>query len=350
MRWRSYRSMTLRIVTALAGAKVGGAEAFFVTLTAALARAGVSVHAILKPNAQRQDALTLAGVEHSLAPFGKFLDFETGRVFRRVAAAFRPDAVLAFAGRAATKAPRGDYALVGRLGGYYNLQNFHKCDALICNAPDLVRYTVEGGWQKERVFHVPNFPGLDVGEAVSRESLGTPQNVPLALALGRLHRNKALDVLIKAAARIPNLWVWIAGEGPEREALEVLATELGVSTRIRFLGWRQDRASLFKAADFCVYPSREEPFGNVVVEAWGYGLPLIAAASTGPRWLIRDREDALLTPVDDVDALTEAMHLMIVDRDLRARLALAGHARVAADFSEASIIRRYVEILSSVRR
>ena len=341
--------MTLRIVTALAGAKVGGAEAFFVTLTTALARAGVSVHAILKPNAARQDALTAAGIGFSLAPFGKFLDFETGRVFRKTAKEFRPDVVLAFAGRATAKTPRGDYALIGRLGGYYNLENFRNCDALICNAPDLVRHAMDGGWQKERVFHIPNFPSLEAGQEVSRESLGTPKEAPLALALGRLHKNKALDVLIKAAVRIPNLWVWIAGEGPERGALEALAAEQGVASRVRFLGWRQDRAGLFKTADFCVYPSREEPFGNVVVEAWGYGTPLIAAASTGPRWLVRDREDAILTPVDDVDAVTDAMRELIADRSLGVRLAAAGRARVAAEFSEDPIIRRYIQILESVR-
>ena len=131
-----------------------------------------------------------------------------------------------------------------------NLNNFRRCDYLVCNAPDLVRYCVERGWAKERVFHIPNFPNLEEGTAVSRASLDTPEGAPLALALGRLHPNKALDVLIRAAARLPELWVWIAGEGPERAALEALAKELGVSSRVKFLGWRTDRAGLFEAADF----------------------------------------------------------------------------------------------------
>jgi len=64
---------------------------------------------------------------------------------------------------------------------------------------------------------------------------------------------------------------------------------------VKFLGWRDDRAGLFKAADLCVYPSREEPFGNVVVEAWSCGVPLVTAASIGPTWLVKDGEDAILT-------------------------------------------------------
>lgn len=342
--------MALRIVTALAGATVGGAEAFFVALTASLGRAGLPVHAVMKANPQREADLVKAGVPVSLAPFGRLLDFRTGVVFRQVAADFQPDIVLAFAGRAASLTPRGTYKTIGRLGGYYNLANFRHCDHLVCNAPDLVRYVTEGGWPTQRVSLIPNFPNLEPATNVRRQDLGTPEGVPLAVALGRLHRNKGLDVLIAAAAQVPDLWVWIAGEGPERQNLEALAARLGVQTRVKFLGWRNDRAGLMKAADFCVYPSREEPFGNVVVEAWGYGTALIAAASTGPAWLIRDGEDGLLVPVDDADALANGIRKLITTPDLRVHLVAKGHKRIDAEFTEESIIRRYIELFESVRR
>ncbi len=146
---------------------------------------------------------------------------------------------------------------------------------------------------------------------MDRAEFQTPQAAPLAVALGRLHRNKGLDVLIRAAAAIPELFVWIAGEGPEANALRRLSRDRGVADRIRFLGWRSDRAALFAAADLCVYPSREEPFGNVVVEAWSCGVPLIATRTPGPSWLIRDNEDAILAPVDDVAALAEAIRILL---------------------------------------
>ncbi len=341
--------MTLRIVTALAGAKVGGAEAFFVALTASLARAGIPVHAVMKANAQREADLAKAGVGVSLAPFGKVLDFRTGAVFRQVAASFQPDIVLAFAGRAASRTPRGSYKTIGRLGGYYNLANFRHCDHLVCNAPDLIRYVTEGGWPKQNVSLIPNFPNLEPATEVRRQDMGTPEGVPLAVALGRLHRNKGLDILIEAAARVPDLWVWIAGEGPERQNLEALTARLGVETRVKFLGWRNDRAGLLKAADFCVYPSREEPFGNVVIEAWGYGTALIAASSTGPAWLIRDGEDAILTPVDDIEATAAAIRRVISSPDLRAYLVANGCKRIEAEFTEENIIRRYIELFESVQ-
>jgi glycosyltransferase involved in cell wall biosynthesis len=178
----------------------------------------------------------------------------------------------------------------------------------------------------------------------------TPQEAPLAVALGRLHPNKGLDVLIKAAASLPELFVWIAGEGPERGRLENLAKDLGLQRRIRFLGWRSDRAALYKAADLCVYPSREEPFGNVVVEAWSCGVPIVTTASTGPAWLTRNNEDAIVTPVDDVEAFAAGIRQLIASKAVGARLVAAGRRRVAEEFSQGAIIRQYIALFEKVRR
>jgi glycosyltransferase involved in cell wall biosynthesis len=340
--------MTLKILTVLAGAPVGGAERFFVSLTCALKKTGLDIRSVLKPNEDRETALAQQGILYDTAPFGSLLDFSTTRVLRRMAAEFHPDVMLAFAGRAASFLPRGGYVRMGRLGGYYNLKNFRHCEHLVCNAPDLVRYVTEGGWPRERVFLIPNFPALPDGPKLDRRSLDTPDDAPVALALGRLHPNKGLDILIRAAASIPGLIVWIAGEGPERSNLERLTKQLGLSGRVKFLGWRNDRASLLLAADLCVYPSREEPFGNVVVEAWSCGTPLVTTASTGPRWLVRDGEDALMTPVDDAEALAACIRKLIASPELGASLASAGRRRVAGEFSETAIVNRYIELFERV--
>src|SRR5258708_14680077 len=118
---------------------------------------------------------------------------------------------------------------------------------------------------------------------VARAALDTPEDVPLALALGRLHSNKAFDVLIEALARAPGIHLWLAGEGPARAQLESRAARLAVSNRVRFLCWREDAPALLATADMLVCPSRHEPLGHVVVEAWAAGPPRGAAASAGPR-------------------------------------------------------------------
>jgi glycosyltransferase involved in cell wall biosynthesis len=344
------RSMALNILTVLAGAGVGGAETFFVSLTTALKRSGLEVHAVLKPNARREAALAQGGVAFETAPFGGLFDFVTGKTLRHAADVIRPNIVLAFAGRAASFARRGDYVVMGRLGGYYNLKNFRHCDHLICNAPDVVRYVTEGGWPKDRAHLIPNFPSVPDAPKLDRAAFGTPEDAPLAVALGRLHPSKGIDVLLRAAALMPSLWIWIAGEGPERAKLEKLAQQLGVASRVKFLGWRDDRAGLYKAADVVVYPSREEPFGNVVVEAWACGAPIVTTTSTGPQWLARDGEDAILVPIDDPRALARGIAKLLSSKDLVQRLVEAGNKRIKEDFSEAAILRRYIELFESVKR
>ncbi len=341
--------MSLKVITVCGVSALGGSETFFLTLSLALKRAGVDVRAILKRNGIREQALKAAAVPYDVLPFWVRFDPFTGPGIRRIAAAFRPDAVLTITGRGAAMTPPGNYALIGRLGGYYNYDYFRRCDYLVCNTPDLVRYVERGGWARERVFYIPNFPHIDDAPAVDRATLGTPADVPLAVALGRLHRNKALDVLLKAAAQIPGLWVWIAGEGPDKHKLTKLARDLGVENRVRFLGWRTDRGALLRAADVCVFPSREEPFGNVVVEAWAYGTPLVAAASTGPAFLTRPGEDAILVPVDDVAALAAGIRDVLGSKELAARLTANGRARVESEFSEKAVIGQYMRMFEQVR-
>jgi glycosyltransferase involved in cell wall biosynthesis len=308
----------------------------------------LSVHSVLKPSVERESLLRQAGIAFETAPFASPIDWQTQRVIRRTADTFRPEVVLAFAGRAARFVPRGEYRIVGRLGGYYNLANFRKCDHLVCNSPDVMRHVLSQGWPNGRASLIPNFAFVPDAPAISRSAFETPESAPLAVALGRLHRNKGHDVLIRAAARLPDLFVWIVGEGPERTYLERLARDLSVEQRIRFPGWRSDRAAIYRVADICVYPSREEPFGNVVVEAWCCGVPLISTRTAGPSWLVRDGEDAVLVPVDDATALAVAISRLLGSAALRQSLVSAGRRRVTAEFSRPAVVAQYTDLFRTL--
>lgn len=342
--------MSLRVMTTAAGAEFGGSETFFVSLTLALARAGVDVHAAMKAFPIREEAFRAAGIPYVRAPFFyPPLDFWTPYVIRRHAREFKPDCVLTFTGRGGAMTPPGDYALIGRLGGYYRLDYYKRCDYLTCITPDLVRHVVEGGFPKERVFFIPNFPVIQDAPAIDRAIFDTPQDVRLALALGRLHKAKALDVLLKATAQVPDLWLWIAGEGPDREMLVQLAKDLGIDKRVRFLGWRTDRSALLRASDICVFPSRFEPNGTVVVEAWAHGIPLVTAASAGPAWIARDNEDALIAPIDDVGGLADRMRAVLSSNELAAKLIANGRRRIEEEFSEKAVVGQYIKMFETVR-
>jgi len=345
---REAEPLISRVITVLAGAPVGGAETFFVTLSGALAHSGHAVCAVLKPNRLRQTALEEEGIGYETAPFASRFDWTTPRVLRRAAEKFRPEIVLAFAGRAAKAVPKGPYKVIGRLGGYYNLANFRRCDHLVCNSPDVLSHVVMQGWPRSRVTLIPNFAFVPDAPPANRSEFGTPDSAPLALALGRLHPNKGLDVLIRAAAQIPQLYVWIAGDGDERRKLETLADALNIADRVRFLGWRSDRGALYRAADICVYPSRAEPFGNIVIEAWSSGIPVVTTRTPGPSWLARDREDALFVPVDDAAALAQAIEELLGSRSLRDNLVAGGKQRIATEFSRSAVLGHYADLFRTL--
>jgi glycosyltransferase involved in cell wall biosynthesis len=172
----------------------------------------------------------------------------------------------------------------------------------------------------------------------------------LLLGLGRLHRNKAFDVLIRALARLPGVHAIIAGEGPERPALEALARAEGVADRVRLPGWRTDPANLLAAADIFVCASRQEPLGNMVIEAWSARRPVIAAAVGGPAELIDAGRTGLLVPADDAGALAEALDRALADPAQAAALAEAGRARYEADFAEAPVLSRWRDFLATVEK
>jgi glycosyltransferase involved in cell wall biosynthesis len=87
-----------------------------------------------------------------------------------------------------------------------------------------------------------------------------------------------------------------------------------------------------------------------VVEAWSCGVPIVTTASTGPAWLAHSGEDAIVTPIDDVAALADAIRSVVTSRPLAARLVAAGKRRVIEEFSEAPIVARYRDLFEKVRR
>ncbi|HEY3814915.1 MAG TPA: glycosyltransferase [Caulobacteraceae bacterium] len=319
----------------------GGAETYFVDLVAALKGAGLPTGAAIRGNAGREAALAEAGVETAVLPFGGPFDFSTRGGVARTAQAMGAGVVTAWMSRAARHAPRGPWRRIGRLGGYYDLKYYRGFDRLVGNTRDICDWIEAQGWPAERVSYIPNFAEAGDGAAVDRATLDTPAGVPLLLGMGRLHPSKAHDVSLAALAQIPDAWLWIAGSGPLEAELKAKASDLGVAGRVRFLGWRSDASALYRSADVCVFPSRYEPLGNTVIQAWAHGLPVVAAASKGPASLIRDGVDGRLTPIDDVDAFAAAVRDLIADAVLRKMLAAAGHARVGVEFSRDAVVAQW---------
>ncbi|MDO8913029.1 MAG: glycosyltransferase [Phenylobacterium sp.] len=331
----------MSVLHLLGTAGEGGAETYFVDLVSGLARAGVSQAAAIRPNPNRQAALAAAGVPTATFRFGGPIDILTKPQVGGFARRNDVKLALAWMNRAARHTPKGPVR-IGRLGGYYNLKYYRGFDELVANTEDIAEWIVGQGWPAGKVRCIPNFAAVPPETApADRAPLNTPADAPLLLSMGRLHDAKAHDVTLQALTQIPDAFLWIAGVGPQEAKLKAMAAALGVADRVRFLGWRTDASALYRAADVCVFPSRYEPLGNVVIQAWAHGLPVVAAASQGPAALIADGDDGLLVPVDDAEALAQATRRLLADPMLRIRLVQNGSDRVEAEFSEAAVVAQW---------
>ena len=333
----------------MAGSSGGGAELFYERLALAQHQAGEAVLPVIRGNAARAERLRRGGLAPSQLRFGGRLDLLTRPRLGRVLRGFAPDVTVAWMRRAARLLPTGDWVLAGRLGGFYDLSSYRRCDHLIGNTRGITDWIEAQGWPASRVHHLPNFADDHAGLRRLRPNW-LPPTARLVLALGRLHRNKAFDVLIHALAKLPHVMLLIAGEGPERAGLEALARREGVGARLRMPGWSDDPAALLAAADIVACPSRHEPLGNVIIEAFSARLPVVAAAAQGPLELITDGVDGLLAPIDNPEALAAAIGAVLDDPALAVRLAAAGRARFEAEFALAPVLARWRAFLGGAEK
>jgi len=346
----------MKILQVMAGGEFGGAETAFVDICIALHEAGEDVVVATRANDLRVPKLEAAGIVVYILPFGGRVDVFSRWKMAKIIKAFEPDIVQCWMSRAANKVPRWrasmgikPYAVVARMGGYYKLKYYKSADFFVGNTPDIAQYIRNKGVGDDRVRYIANYTDIEnVEHSVSRADLNTPDDATVLVALGRLHKVKAFDILIAAMAPLANVHLWIAGEGEEREALEGLSRELGCEERVHLLGWRDDRAALFEAADICVMPSRFEPFGNVFIQAWAQRIALVITKSEGPQQFVRDGVDALMVDVDDVDAMRNAIERVMGDDVLAQSLVENGFSHYESEFTKEQCVAGYLEFYHDI--
>jgi glycosyltransferase involved in cell wall biosynthesis len=196
-----------------------------------------------------------------------------------------------------------------------------------------------------RVVHnaVPVAPFERPADAGLRAQLAGPSKRPIILTCARLDPQKGLTTLLEAARLIPAAVFVIAGEGQMQGALRDQTRRLGLGDRIVFLGYREDVPSLLASCDVFVLPSLYEGLPLAVLEALAAGRPVVTTAIGGTDEVICDGLTGLLVPPNDPTALAAAIGRVLDEPLLATRLAVAGKARVAAQFSTERMVHRITE-------
>jgi glycosyltransferase involved in cell wall biosynthesis len=220
---------------------------------------------------------------------------------------------------------------------------------VFCPSAYLRKLVLSWGLPPERVSVLPN-PVPLVTEVGDRDELrrGFGLNGATLAFAGRLTAQKSLTRALDAVASADGVQLVVAGEGPDRPALELHAAELGISDRVTFLGAqpRQRIVELFRAADASILSSSWENFPHTVVEALAVGTPVLAMEAGGVGEVVRDGENGLLVPAGDASALAEAVRRYFADDALRERLRAAAASSVAAYAPE----RVFGELEATLRR
>lgn len=328
--------------------KDGGAERFFVHLVNGLARRGVEQTVVIRP-----DRLWRKDIENSCRIIeSNFRNLSPDRVLLPLKVSYlahreKPDALMSWATRASRLMPAYKGCIkVSRLGDYpTNLGYFKNTDVLVCNTPGIAEHVRRIGW-KRGVEVISNYTNTQRVAPVSRADFSTPQDAPVVMSMGRFVKRKGFHTLIEAISRLPGAYLWIVGDGEEHAALQALCVELGVESRVRFLGWQKDVRPFLAAADVFVMASSHEPLGNVILEAWAQERPVVSSRSEGPTWFMKEGESGLFADIGDVDGFAEAIGRLLGDKELAATVARGGHEALLRQFSEDAVVDAYLDLFT----
>ena len=193
-----------------------------------------------------------------------------------------------------------------------------------------------------------------------RRQLDIPANAVVIGICSRLAPSKGQDEFLRAAARVleqaPDTWFVVAGDDSiedgnrgYQERLKALAVSLGIAHRVKFLGFCEEMAPVYRTIDVCVDAAWEEAFGMVVIEPMVFGKPVIATNAGGIREIVENNQNGLLVQPKNVEALAEGMLALVLDPSLRKRLGERAREVVSERFDADAHAGRVSEVLAGAR-
>jgi glycosyltransferase involved in cell wall biosynthesis len=229
-------------------------------------------------------------------------------------------------------------------------------DAVVSNSRAGAEYLRDQGLPENAVAVVPNGRDLDAyrdGSADGlRDEFDVPEHAPVVGTVGRLVERKGQFDLLRAWALVreshPDAHLVVVGYGPEREALEALASELGVTASVRFTGARDDIPAVLDLLDVFAFPSHWEGHPGALLEAMAAGLPIVASDISGNDELVVDHETGLLVPPRDPPALARGINTLLSDDERARTLGEAARTEAYDRFTLTAMVDRFERVYDSV--
>jgi len=210
---------------------------------------------------------------------------------------------------------------------------------------------IASGIAGERVAVVHD--GVEIGAAttaeerrIARARWNVSSDILLLGCVGYLLPEKGQEALVRAMRPIreefPKCRLILAGDGPCRAKLQVLAQELEMGDAVLFAGFVDDVESVYRALDVFVFPSVAEPLGSSLLAAMAHGLPVIAAASGGVPEIVENGQNGILVEAPEAEKLADSIRRVLGDSALATRMGKAARETVAENFSADLLVENTV--------
>jgi glycosyltransferase involved in cell wall biosynthesis len=246
--------------------------------------------------------------------------------------------------------------LAWQSGGRFGRKIGARCrqaHAFVAISHDISRELGEAGYDPARIHSLPN--GVPVPEHPWQRRPDW-RSLPRAIFVGRLAPEKGLHSLVRAWPAVrkvhPEARLLLAGEGPERPALEDLALSLGMTVGpnrvVELMGSVTDVTAALRGADLFVLPSQEEGMSIALLEAMALGIPLVASSIPGNRRLVSDFKHGRLAPPGEPKALARAIIDQWDDFDRAFHMSRSARSRVEHEFSIATVAREHLALFTEL--
>lgn len=344
------KNFNLKVLNIIAGSKYGGAEIFFERLAKSFEK-----------NRNIKQKIILRSANDRFANLKKIIpDVEQIKLFNNInlfchfkiesiIKNFGPDIILTWMNRASKLLPYKKFkneVRVGRLGGYYKIKNYLKCDYLVTNTLDIRKYVISQGWDNKKVEFIPNF----VPENKSIVNKSTNKNKIKLLCMGRFHENKAFETLIRGMSFLPSYELSIVGSGQLKGLYELLIKKYKLSNRVKIYNWSNDISEFLNKSSILVCPSRHEPFGNIIIDGWAHKIPVVASNTGGPAKMIKHKYNGMKFEKDNVFDLTTKIKEIVSNPILKNKITKNGYNSFKINYSEDVIVQKYISFFNKISR
>ncbi len=290
----------MRVAQIMLSSEFGGAERSFTDISVCLKQLGHEVLAIGLNRSKSLDKLESSGVKTRRVSCYGVWDVFTIRSLRKILSRFNADIVHCHLARAShlggSAAKDLGIMTVAKTHNLVNPKYYKNIDMIVVTTEAQRRHLEAEGVSSDQLRKIPNFSS--VKPRPLEKPLSEDDGLLRVVALGRFVKKKGFDTLLEAFALLReeelNIKLTIGGDGPERKALKKLAEDLDICHRVEFIGWVEDVTEYLKGSDLFVLPSRDEPFGIVILEAMAAGIPIVTTKTQGPLEIL-DKKTAYFT-------------------------------------------------------